>query len=310
MCCYRAGGAGIFGRFFSHRRKTKQKGFSPMEKQKRALAIHDISCVGRCSLTVALPILSAAGVDTGILPTAVLSTHTGGFTGYTFRDLTEDMMPIAEHWKSLDLKFDAIYTGYMGSFEQIDIVKKIIDMFRTDDTIVVVDPVMGDNGKLYSHITEQFPGAMKSLCAMADVIIPNYTEAAQMLGLEYAESPYMKEQVEAMMAALSTIGAKQAVLTGVTFDPALLGAAAVDCASGEIDYAFAPRIAGLYHGTGDVFGSAFTAALIAGNSLSHATQIAVEYTQRCCAITDELKQENRYGVDFEQALPYLIDLLD
>lgn len=280
-----------------------------MQRQKRALAIHDISCVGRCSLTVALPILSAAGIDTGILPTAVLSTHTGGFTGYTFRDLTEDMMPIAEHWKSLGLAFDAIYTGYMGSFEQIEIVETIIGMFRTEETVVVVDPVMGDNGKLYSHITAEFPAAMRRLCGCADVIVPNYTEAAHMLELDYLEGPYTAAQVEFMMGKLAEIGASYAVLTGVALEPGHLGAAVGDCKSGEVQYAFAPRVAGMYHGTGDVFGSALTAALTDGRSPIEAAQIAANYTQRCVDLTDQLAQENRYGVDFEQALPYLIELL-
>ena len=149
-----------------------------MSAQKRVAAIHDISGFGKCSLTVALPIISAAGIETTIMPTAVLSTHTGGFTGYTYRDLTGDLRAIAEHWKSLELHFDAIYSGFLGSFEQIDIVKDFIDMFRADGNITVVDPAMADNGQMYSLFNMEFAKAMASLCAKADIVVPNITEAA------------------------------------------------------------------------------------------------------------------------------------
>ena len=149
--------------------------------QKRVAAIHDLSGFGKCSLTVALPILSAAGIEAAALPTAILSTHTGGISGYTYRDLTNDMRPIMKHWKSLDLKFDAIYTGFLGSFEQQEIVKEFFDMFRRDDNLILVDPVMGDNGELYTIFTREFAAGMRSLCEKADIIVPNLTEAALLL---------------------------------------------------------------------------------------------------------------------------------
>ncbi|MEL1136668.1 pyridoxal kinase, partial [Desulfitobacterium sp. THU1] len=152
-----------------------------MERQKRVAAIHDISCVGRCSLTVALPILSAAGLDTGVLPTAVLSTHTGGFEGFTYRDLTEDIEPISKHWQSLNLKFDALYSGFLGSFEQIDLVADLFKTFREEGTLVMVDPVMADNGVLYSVYSPEMAKGMAKLCSMADIMVPNLTEAAFML---------------------------------------------------------------------------------------------------------------------------------
>ena len=156
---------------------TSQYGL-PAGRQKRIAAIHDISCVGRCSLTVALPILSAAGYETSVLPTAVLSTHTGGFTGFTYRDLTEDISPIAAHWQSLGLHFDALYSGFLGSYAQIGLISGLIDTFKKSDTLVMVDPVMADDGKYYSVYSPDMAAGMKKLCAKADIITPNLTEAA------------------------------------------------------------------------------------------------------------------------------------
>ncbi|MEG1497729.1 MAG: bifunctional hydroxymethylpyrimidine kinase/phosphomethylpyrimidine kinase, partial [Clostridiales bacterium] len=158
-----------------------------MERQKRVVAIHDISCVGKCSLTVALPILSAMGVETSIIPTAVLSTHTGGFEGYTYRDLTEDIMPIVNHWQTLDLQVDAVYTGFLGSFEQIDLMKQIFKTFKNTDNLIFVDPVMADNGVMYASFSPDFAQGMASLCSKADIIVPNITEACFMVGEEYKE---------------------------------------------------------------------------------------------------------------------------
>jgi pyridoxine kinase len=161
-----------------------------MKRQKRVAAIHDISCFGRCSLTVALPIISSAGIECAVVPTAVLSTHTGGIDGYTFHDLTDEIMPIAKHWKSLDLEFDAIYTGYLGSFHQLDIVSSLFDLLGSNDTLKVVDPVMADNGVLYKSFPADFPKGMRKLCAKADIIVPNITEAVLMLDEPYQEGPY------------------------------------------------------------------------------------------------------------------------
>lgn len=280
-----------------------------MQRQKRALAVHDISCVGRCSLTVALPIISAVGVETSILPTAVLSTHTGGFTGYTYRDLTEDILPIADHWESLGLSFDALYTGYLGSFRQIELVLELFRRFKGKDTLALVDPAMADNGKLYGGFAAEFPQEMRKLCAKADIIVPNLTEAAFMLDEPYVEGPYTQAYIEGMLERLAEIGAPKVVLTGVHFDDKDLGAACLDAATGKVSYAFQPRIPGYYHGTGDVFGSALLAALLRDRPLEEAAAIAVDYTQRTIAMTAELKQEARYGVCFERTLPYLLERL-
>ncbi len=281
-----------------------------MERQKRVLAIHDISCVGKCSLTVALPILSAAGLETSIIPTAVLSTHTGGFTGYTYRDLTEDIMAIAKHWQSLDLRVDAFYTGFLGSFEQIELMKEIFAMFKTEDNLVFVDPVMADNGQMYASFAPEFAQGMASLCGQADIIIPNITEACFMVGEKYLEPPYTQGYIEGLLARLAELGPQRVVLTGVDFDGENLGAAAYDKTTNKVDYAFAPRIDGYYHGTGDVFGSALLGALLNGKALKDSVRVAVDYTVDSIKRTKEAGTDVKYGVDFERGLPQFIAALD
>lgn len=279
-----------------------------MSTLKKALAIHDISCVGKCSLTVALPILSAAGVETSVLPTSVLSTHTGGFDGFTFHDLTPEIGPITAHWKSLGLTFDALYTGYLGSKEQVALMMGIFDAFG-GGALKLVDPVMADNGVLYGGFPADFPMEMSKLCAKADVIVPNFTEAALMLGEPYAEGPYTKEYIEGLLRRLRAVCRGKIVLTGVHFDENQVGAACYDPESDSVDYAMAKRIPGYFHGTGDVFGSALLAALLAGKSLAHSAQIAADFTADSIQKSDPAR-EKKYGVAFERALPGLMRNLD
>jgi len=279
-----------------------------MKKQKRVCAIHDISCVGRCSATVALPILSAGGVDCGILPTAVLSTHTGGFENFTYRDLTDDIRPISAHWQTLGLEFDALYSGFLGSFEQIDIVGELFDTFKRGDNLILVDPVMADNGELYKIYSPEMAAGMARLCGKADIIIPNITEACFMVGMDYKEN-FAQPEIEELLKKLAELGPKQVVLTGVSFDTARLGAAVYDAAAGTVDYVHAPRIDGYFHGTGDCFGSALLAGLLRGKTLAQSAQIACDFVHKSIVVTLELGQEYRYGVAFEMALPYLIERL-
>ena len=277
-------------------------------KQKRVLAVHDLSCVGRCSLTVALPILSAAGLEASALPTAVLSTHTGGFTGMTFRDLTQDLPAIFQHWKTLDLAFDAIYTGYLGSAEQVALVEQLFDAFRGEQTKIIVDPVMGDHGKLYPGMSEKMPQLMKRLCQRADVIVPNQTEAALMLGRPYLETPDQAE-VDDLMQALREMTQASVVLTGISPEEGKLGAAVYDRETGQSACPAAPHMPGSYHGTGDVYASALTGAYMAGKTLVQAAQIAADFTQQSIVETLPLGLETRYGVCFERALPQLLRTL-
>ena len=273
-----------------------------MSLLKRVAAIHDISGVGKCSLTVALPIISAAGVECSVMPTAVLSTHTGGFEGYTFLDLTDEMMPIARHWQKENIKFDAFYSGYLGSLAQIDIVRDIFEMFRTPETLIMVDPVMADDGKLYSLFTMDHVKGMAKLCGHADIIIPNRTEAAFMLGRDYKGGAMTREEVDDLLHALAGLGAKQVVLTGVYFGEDDLGAAFYDAKTGLSDCVIEKRIEGMYHGTGDVFGSFLLGALLRGKSLGAATSLAVKYTCASILLTAEDKTGPRMGVRFESVL--------
>ena len=278
-------------------------------KQKRVLAVHDLSCVGRCSLTVALPILSAAGLEASALPTAVLSTHTVGFTGMTFRDLTQDLPAIFAHWKTLDLAFDAIYTGYLGSAEQVALVEQLFDAFRGEQTKIIVDPVMGDHGKLYPGMSEKMPQLMKTLCQKADVIVPNQTEAALMLGRPYLETPD-KAEVDDLMQALREMTQASVVLTGISPEEGKLGAAVYDRETGQTACPAAPHMPGSYHGTGDVYASALPGAYLAGKPLVQAAQIAADFTQQSIVETLPLGLETRYGVCFERALPQLLRALE
>lgn len=278
-------------------------------KQKRVAAVHDISCFGRCSLTVALPILSASGIETSVIPTAILSTHTGGFTDFTVRDLTDDILPIARHWKSLNLGFDAIYTGYLGSFRQLGIVEELFAMFRNGNNLIYVDPVMADNGIMYSAFDKTFARGMAKMCAKADVIIPNITEAVFMLGEEYIEGPYTKDYIEGLLRKLAGLGPQKVFLTGVYFDEKRLGAATYDSASGEYSYGFSEKLEGYYHGTGDVFGSSLLAALLAGKTSGEASQIAVDFTVASLRRSKKEGHDERFGVNFEYGLRHLAEQL-
>ncbi len=274
-----------------------------MTNQKHVAAIHDISGMGKCSLTVALPILSAAGLRTSIMPTAVLSTHTGGFTDFTYHDLTEDLMPFAKHWKSLGVHFDALYSGFLGSFEQLELVSQIFTLLRSEDTLVMVDPVMADNGELYSVYSPDFPQGMAKLCAKAGIIVPNITEATLLLGEHYHAAPYKKAEIEKLLHALAKLGAPKVVLTGVDFGDGKLGAACYDQQTDAVSYAFNQKIEGYYHGTGDVFGSALLAGLMRNKTLAESTQLAVDFTVGSIKRTHAAGDDVRFGVDFEEELP-------
>lgn len=275
----------------------------------RVIAVHDISCVGRCSLTVALPILSAAGLETSVIPTAVLSTHTGEFSGYTFRDLTDDIEPICEHWRSLGLGARSIYTGYLGSYRQLEIVEKLIADFKESDTFVLVDPVMGDAGKLYSLIDEKFVGGMKKLCSMADMIVPNITEAAMLTDSEYIGHGYSKEYIKELLKKLSLLGPRYSVLSGVSFEKGKNGSAAYDRETGEFSFFFSDHVDGFYYGTGDVFASALLGAILNEKSVSDSIKIAVDFTIGAIRRTYAAGTDKRYGVHFESELPSYIRAL-
>lgn len=277
--------------------------------QKQVLAIHDLSCVGRCSLTVALPVLSAAGLHVSVLPTALLSTHTGEFTGYTNLDLTQEMAKIYAHFQTLPLRFDGLYSGFLGSWEQLALVEDVFAHYRRAGTLLLVDPVMADHGKLYATYTETLARDMGRLCRQADVIVPNLTEAAILLEASYREQPSFP-QVEAMLRALhKRYGCRQAVITGILRD-GLLGAAAYDAQRDCVFFHGQPPMDHVFYGTGDVLASALLAGLMRGRSLSQATTLAVDFTYQSMLHTLDNGLPLRYGVAFEQALPVLVRSLE
>lgn len=273
---------------------------------KRILTIQDISCVGKCSLTVALPIISAFGVETAIMPTAVLSNHTQ-FKSWTFRDLTDDMLPIAEKWQEENITFDAIYTGYLGSIRQINIVADIFDKFKTKDNFIIVDPAMADNGKLYCGFDENFAKQMAVLCGKADVIVPNLTEASFMLGIPYAKDGYSEDYIKDILIKLTALGCKTAILTGVSFDGKNIGAYGYNSKTNEFFSYMREYLPVSFHGTGDIYASALCGAMAIGKNEAESAAVAVDYTVQCIIETMNNPAHNFYGVDFEKAFPYLLN---
>lgn len=269
---------------------------------KRILTVQDISCLGQCSITVALPVLSACGHETCIIPSAVLSTHTGEFKGYTFRDLTEDIPGIRRHWLSEGISFDAIYTGYLGSARQAGYVKEIFHSLLRSGGKIIVDPAMADNGRLYAGFDTEYVEAMRGLCASADVILPNMTEACMLTGIPYRER-YDEEYTDGLLHSLSALGMECVVLTGVSYELENTGVLVYDGA--EKTYYKHPRIPRMFHGTGDVYASAFVGSWLRGKSIRQAAEIAADFT--VAAIEKTLDDTTHwYGVKFELALPELI----
>lgn len=271
---------------------------------KRILTIQDISCIGKCSITVALPLISAMGMETAILPTAVLSTHTM-FQHFTCKDLEDQIDPITDHWVSEGFHFQCIYTGYLASAQQIELVKGVFGKFRTDDCLIVVDPAMADNGKMYAAFTPSFAQSMASLCAEADIILPNITEASFMTSLPYRET-YDEAYIIELLQRLTGLGAKTAILTGVGFAPGKTGVYGYDSVRDEYFYYETDRIDASYHGTGDVFASVFTGAVMNDLTWKEAVPIAADFTARCLQATLDDPEGVNYGVNFETEIPYLL----
>lgn len=268
----------------------------------RVAAIHDMSGFGRCSLTVAIPILSAMGIQCCPLPTAFLSTHTGGFEGFTFLDMTDEMPKVSAHWKQLGLSFQALYSGFLGSERQIGIVEDFIRDFRSPGTVVVVDPVMGDHGKVYQTYTPAMCAGTAHLAAQADVITPNLTEAALLLGVPYENLPAGESGCREIVERLSLEGKRSVVLTGASAGEDETGAVCFDTATGRVETVQTKRVPREFHGTGDVFASVLTGALVQGASLTGAARAAVDFVRLCAERTAAQGLPMREGVDFEPLL--------
>lgn len=267
---------------------------------KKIVTVQDISCFGRCSLTVALPIISAMGVEACPLPTALLSSHTLYPEPY-FLDLTDSLSGIAGHWKKIGARFDGIYTGYLGSIRQLEVITDFIDEYR-GGSFVFIDPVMGDHGRLYSGFTAEYVTRMRQFCAKGDIIVPNLTEACLLLGMEYIGESYKKDDLKDILRKLTLLGASKAIITGVSMEPGRLGAAAFDSVSGEYYLCMGDRVEGSFHGTGDIFASVCVGALACGHSLGEAVQKAVAFTCECIKATLDDSADRRQGVNFEKIL--------
>lgn len=273
---------------------------------KRILTIQDISCVGQCSLTVALPIISACGIECAVLPSAVLSTHTAGFTGFTCRDLTNDIPSIAAHWAKEKIDFSAIYTGYLGSTQQIGMVAEIFDGLCSIAGVTIVDPAMADNGKLYPAFDDAYVQAMKTLCGKADYVLPNITEACFLTGMEY-KTKYDRTYIDSLLSGLTALGCKNVILTGVSYAPGKTGVVVYE--NGVYRYYEHEKLPNSCHGTGDIYASAFVGSLMRGKAAYDAAKIAADYTVDCIHYTAKLPN-HWYGAAFEPVLQKLIQSLN
>ncbi len=278
-----------------------------MQKIKRAVAIEDISCFGKCALTIALPVLSAAGVETSVLPTALLSAHTGGLGQVLRKELTEEMQGIIAHWERLNPLFDGICSGYLANGEQVDIVCNLIDKFKIEETLILVDPAMADNGKMYAGFQADFAEKMLQLCCKAHVITPNLTEAAMLLKTDVDPADIDREEAAEMARELAEKTGASVVLTGLDFGGDSIEILA--CENGRICRHSTPKIRGHFHGTGDLFASVIFAACLNGVPLEKAAKIAAEFTYECVAATANKSEDHRFGLCFEGELARLNELI-
>lgn len=272
------------------------------DKQLICAAIHDMSGFGRCSLAVIIPIISAMGIQCVPVPTAVLSTHTGGFTDFVFRDMTDYIEPCRKHYSSLGVRFDAIYSGFLASEEQVD---RCLDFFAAFPSAKrIVDPVMGEDGERYQTYTPELVRRMKELVRGADVITPNITEAAMLLDEEYPERMSEKSARQWLERLCRDAGA--AVITGAVLDTGEHANLCLDTRSGEYRCIRWEPFPVSYPGTGDVFASVMTGRLLLGDSVADAAEAATSFARRAVGVTMGNGQPERCGVEFERVLGELI----
>ena len=280
-----------------------------MKKQKKAALINDISCLGRCSLTAAMPILSACGIESVPVPTGIFSAHTE-FEGFVKEDLTDKMEQFVEHWKSLGIRFDCIYSGYLANRKQTETVQRFLLDFKKSDTLCIVDPVMGDNGVFYKGIDDSFIADMRFLCSAADIIVPNVTEACMLADIEPEVDGYGMDFVKELLVSLRNITPARIVITGVDLGDGQIGCAVYDSLMGKANMFFTPKTEGRFPGTGDVFASALTAAVMNGKDFADAVQTAMGFTCKCVEATLEAETDRKYGLCFEPEIKNLIKSLE
>lgn len=285
---------------------------------KRVAALHDLSAFGRCALTVVIPALSSMGIQVLPVPTTLLSTHTGGFDGYYFRDMSDSIMPIADHWKSLGIEVDAIYTGFLSGEAQCDIIEEFIGKFKGKNTLTMVDPVFGDDGVLYSSCTKGLVERMKKLCSLGDVIVPNLTEACMLCNVEYKDTSVMssaelKDYISGLLEGLLAFGAKRIAITGIVADrESNVATAGIDLSKNSLDnspfYVTLHREGGSYPGTGDLFASVLLGKMLNGTPFSKATAVASAFVRDVIAYSEKYDTPHRDGVALEPCLYKLSQL--
>lgn len=274
-----------------------------MEQLKRLLAINDLSGIGKCSLTVALPVVSATGVECACMPTTVLSTHTAIFKDFTVHDLSDQILPMAEHWKKENLSFDGICTGYMANAGQAKLIAEAIDCCRSENTLVIVDPAMADNGHYYAMLGDDIRDAFRNLMAHAHVVTPNVTEAALLSGQPYHAGPQDMDYIRDLLERLVSMGPQIAVVTSVYTADGRIGNVALDAKTNQLVTVFRPVTEGRFHGTGDLFTAALSALLLRGASLQDAMEIGGALLDESIRQTVARGTPLHWGVAFEGALP-------
>lgn len=289
-----------------------------MKEIKKVAALHDLSAVGRCALTVVIPSLSVMGVQVLPIPTTLLSTQTDGFDGYYFRDMSSSIMPIAKHWEELGVKLDAIYTGFLAGEAQCGIIEEVINKFKEENTLTLIDPVMGDNGELYSSCTEGLVTRMRQLCTRGDVITPNLTEACMLCGREYKDTSAMqsaelKEYISDLLHELSSLGPKCIAITGIVADKSSnVATAGLDLSGKSLDrspfYVTLHREGGSYPGTGDLFASVLLGKMLGGAPFAKAVAVASAFVRDVIAVSGKYNTPRREGVALEPCLYKLAQL--
>ena len=279
-----------------------------LEKQKKIALINDMSCIGRCSLTAGIPIISACGFHCVPMPTGIFSAQSE-FDGYVCADLTDKMQSFADHWKKIGIRFDAIYTGYLASKNQAETVKRFLIDFKKSDTFCIVDPVMGDNGEFYSGIDESFVEEMRFLCSMADIITPNVTEAEMIAGIDCTEAPYSTEHIKELLLKLRNLGTPLIVITGIESEDGQIGCAVYDSFTRKANMFFTPKSEGRFPGSGDVFAASLVSAVMSGKEFTEAVQIAMTFTCDCVEKTALSDEPRNFGLSFEPQIHKLIKIL-
>ena len=276
-----------------------------LEKQKKIALINDMSCIGRCSLTAAIPIISACGFHCVPLPTEIFSAQSE-LNGFICADLTDKKKKKTDHWKNIGIRFDAVYSGYLATKEQAETVKRFLIDFKKSDTFCIVDPVMGDNGEFYSGIDESFVEEMRFLCSMADIITPNVTEAEMIAGVDCTKAPYSADHIKELLIKLRSLGTPRIVITGIESEDGQIGCAVYDSFTRKANMFFTPKAEGRFPGAGDVFAASLVSAVMNGKEFTDAVQLAMTFACDCVEKTAVSDDPRGFGLQFEPQIHKLI----